>query len=187
LSKKILVLDTSAFIGKFYSYLSDNKYVTVPGVLEEILDEKIKNIVEMFVQTQKIEVKSPNKESIKKIEEVASETGDLPYISETDKQLLALALEYKNRGFKTTIISDDYTIQNLAKKLNINFISLIQKGIKYFISWEIYCPACKKRFPPNYPNDICDVCGEKIKRKAVKKKLLRGKENEKPKRINRKS
>jgi len=186
LDKKVIILDASAFIGKFYFYLPNGKYVTVPEVLNEILDEKIKSIVETYVQTQKIEVKTPNMESIKTIERVATETGDLPYISKTDKQILALALEYKNKGFKTIIISDDYAIQNIAKKLTINFVSLIQKGIKYLITWEIYCPACGKRFPPDYIEEICDVCGEKIKRKAVKKKLLRGIENEKFKGIDRK-
>jgi len=187
LNKKVLILDASAFIGKFYFYLPNGKYITVPGVLNEILDEKIKNIIETYIQSQKIEIKSPSTRSIKIVEQVASETGDLPYISETDKQILALALEYKNKGFKTTIVSDDYAIQNVAKKLTINFVSLVQKGIKYLISWEIYCPACGKRFPPSYAAEICDVCGEKIKRKAVKKKLLRGKENEEFKGVNRKS
>ncbi|MHA1582402.1 MAG: NOB1 family endonuclease [Candidatus Baldrarchaeia archaeon] len=187
MNKKVLILDTSAFIGKFYFYLPNGKYITVPRVLNEILDEKIKNVIETYIRSRKIEIKSPGAESIKIVEQVAGETGDLPYISETDKQILALALEYKNKGFKTIIVSDDYAIQNVAKKLAINFVSLVQKGIKYFISWEIYCPACGKRFPPSYAAETCDVCGEKIKRKAVKKKLLRGKENEEFKGVNRKS
>lgn len=176
MNKKVLILDTSAFIGKFHFYLPNGKYVTVPGVLNEVLDERMKNIIEAYIQSQKIEIKSPSMKSTKIVEQVASKTGDLPYISETDKQILAIALEYKNKGFETTIITDDYAIQNIAKKLTINFISSVQKGIRHLISWEIYCPACGKRFPSNYTAKVCDLCGEKIKRKAVKKKLLRGKE-----------
>jgi len=187
LNKKILILDASAFIGKFFSYLPETEYVTVPEILNEILNEKTRDILETYVQAEKIKIKSPSLESIKKIEHIAKETGDLPYISETDKKLLALALDYKKKKNKVIIVTDDYSIQNIAKKLSVEFVSLFQKGIKYLISWEIYCPACRKKFPPNYTKEICDVCGEKIKRKAVQKKLLGDEKNEKLERTYRKS
>lgn len=172
MNKTILILDAPAFIGKFFSYLPETKYITVPEILNEILNEKTRNILEVYIQVERIKIESPSLESIKTIEHVAKETGDLSYISETDKKLVALALDYKKKKNKVIIVTDDYSIQNIAKKLSIDFISLFQKGIKYLISWEIYCPACRKGFPPDYTKEICDVCGEKIKRKAIKKKLL---------------
>jgi len=186
LNKKILILDTSAFIGKFFSYFPETEYVTVPEILNEILNEKTRDILEAYIQTKKIKIESPSLESIVKIEHVAKETGDLSYISETDKKLLALALDYKEKKNKVIIVTDDYSIQNIAKRLGVEFVSLLQKGIKFLISWEIYCPACKKKFPPDYTKEICDVCGEKIKRKAVKKKLLGDENNEKLERTYRK-
>ena len=60
----------------------------------------------------------------------ASKVGDSHKLSETDLQLLALALELKTEGVAPQIVTDDYSIQNVATQMGIGFLALATFGIK---------------------------------------------------------
>ena len=47
----------------------------------------------------------------------ASKAGDFHKLSEADMQLLSLALQLKAEGYTPKIVTDDYSIQNVAKQL----------------------------------------------------------------------
>ena len=57
------------------------------------------------------------------------------YLSEADKQVLALALELKGSGLTPLIVTDDYSIQNVANKIGVEFTSLMTFGIKFRFKW----------------------------------------------------
>ena len=50
--------------------------------------------------------------------------------SDADSSLIALAIEFKQRKTKFIVITDDYSVQNILKKLKIKFRGVAQKEIK---------------------------------------------------------
>jgi UPF0271 protein len=152
-----VVLDTSAII-----YLQDfrkfDEIFIPPLVIEEVKDK----LSSMKLASLNARILEPDEDYVKKVKAVARQTGDLEKLSKTDLQVLALAKE-----LKATIISDDYNVQNVAKKAGLDFISIFSKGIKEFFIWKKYCQACKKYFGADLKQ--CPVCGAKLKRVPKRK------------------
>ena len=168
-SKKVLILDTSAFLGGYNPNLINIKQKTIPEVLVEVKTPSIRSLIEISVETGKLLLNSPTSESIEKIKRMSEKSGDSFVLSDIDIKILALALEEKQAGFKSTLITDDYAMQNLAGKLNIDFKSIIEKGIRNLIHWKIYCPGCKEQFNSFPKITMCPNCGTKLKRFSFKK------------------
>jgi UPF0271 protein len=117
------------------------------------------------IENGKVKIKKPQEEYSNKIRTSANKIGDSYLLSETDIQLLALALELKTEGEHPEIITDDYSIQNVAKQNNIDFYALATLGIRRLLEWMRYCPACYKEYPINSTINTCQICGTKLKRK----------------------
>jgi endoribonuclease Nob1 len=117
------------------------------------------------VESGKVKIKAPSEEFWVKAKDSASKVGDSYLLSETDMQLLALALEFKAVGYTPQIVTDDYSIQNVAMKLEIGFFALATSGIKRLLEWVRYCPACHKEYSANCKFTECQICGTTLKRK----------------------
>lgn len=50
----------------------------------------------------------------------------------------------KDEGKNIKVISDDYTIQNTLKIINIPYSGIITEGIKGVYNWKKICEGCKK-------------------------------------------
>jgi endoribonuclease Nob1 len=164
--RKIVVLDTSAFLAGFDPFALSEEQVTVPSVEEEIIRNSI--IVTRFrtaIESGKIKVRAPRQEFLDGAKVFASKLGDSYLLSKADTQLLALALELKAEGYAPQIVTDDYSIQNVATKMGVEFLALATFGIKRLLEWIRYCPACHKEYPPNCATKECLVCGTQLKRK----------------------
>lgn len=168
-SKEILILDTSAFLGGYNPNLINMEQRTIPEVLNEVKTPSIRSIIDISIVSGKLHLHSPSSDSIEEIKKVGELSGDNFVLSEIDIKILALALEVRQDGFKPTLITDDYAIQNAAGKLKINFKPIIEKGIQNLIQWTIYCPGCKKNFPSKLKTKICPNCGTPLKRFSSKK------------------
>jgi UPF0271 protein len=167
--QKIVILDTSAFIAGFNPYEVKGEVFSVPAVREELKKNYfIKNRFDLAVESGKLKVIKPKFFYINLIKASSKESGDLRFLSKTDLHVLALALELNENSFSTEILTDDYSIQNVAKKNNLKYASFTTFGIKKIFNWVLYCPGCKKRYPSDYTNNLCDVCGTIIKRKPKK-------------------
>ena len=165
-SKRIVVLDTSAFLAGFDPFSLGTEQVTVPKVEEEILrNSMIKMRFETAVESGKVKVKVPTQEFSDSAKAYASKVGDSFKLSEADMQLLALALELKAAGYTPQIVTDDYSIQNVATQMGIGFLALATFGIKRLLEWIRYCPACHKQYPANTKSKECQICGTELKRK----------------------
>ena len=167
--KCILVLDTSAFYSGFDSFSVDIEQFSTPKVEEELRA----NSMTLFkfktaVENKRIIIVTPSEEAMAEIQKSSLGVGDSFLLSETDKQVLALALELRAAGCDPQIISDDYSIQNVATQLNIKFTSLATQGIRRLLKWMRYCPACHKGYPANCRSEVCDICGTSLKRKPVR-------------------
>lgn len=117
------------------------------------------------VESGRIKVKMPSEEFSNEVKVYASKLGDSYLLSETDMQLLAIALELKSGGYTPEILTDDYSIQNVATKMEITFNALVTFGIRRLLEWIRYCPACHREYPVNSVVNVCQVCGTELKRK----------------------
>jgi UPF0271 protein len=164
--KGVFVLDTSAFLAGFDPFSVGTEQVTVSKVEEEILrNSMIKMRFETAVESGKVKVKTPTQKFSDSVKTFASKVGDSFKLSEADMQLLALALELKAEGYTPKIVTDDYSIQNVATQMGIGFLALTTFGIKRLLEWIRYCPACYREYSANCKNKECQICGTELKRK----------------------
>jgi len=164
-----MVLDTSAFLAGFNPFSIGENQATVPKVEEEIrANSMIWVRFKTAVENGKLKVKTPSEEALNKAKASAITVGDSFFLSETDTQLLALALEIKAAGDRPHIVSDDYSIQNVATKMGIEFTALATFGIRRLLEWVRYCPACRREYAADYGSTTCIICGTELKRKPRK-------------------
>ncbi len=168
----IFVIDTSAIYHQI-SFTAENiQLVTTPIIEKEMYRKGLKDSVELLKATEKLRIIEPSPQSLKKVKEAAVQLGDLQYLSDPDQQLLALALDLDAQDSHTVIITDDYSIQNVAKQLSLDFKSASTTGIREVINWETYCSACGHKEPKSTKEDVCPVCGTALKRRAVRKEPI---------------
>jgi endoribonuclease Nob1 len=170
-TKRAIILDTSAFIAGFDPFSLSEEQVTVPKVEKEIKRNSLNKVrFETALENGRVKVKAPSQEFVSQIRETSSKVGDSFKLSETDIELLALALELKATGYNPQIYSDDFSIQNVATQLGMEFLALGTFGIKRLLEWMRYCPACFKEYPVNTSIKECRVCGTPLKRKPRRTK-----------------
>jgi UPF0271 protein len=161
-----MVLDTSAFVAGFDPFTVREEQVAPPLVELEVK----KNAMTMFrfntaIENGRVKIFEPSPQFLEEVKACATSVGDSFFLSETDMHVLALALEVKARGDCPQIVTDDYSIQNVATKLGVGFVSLATFGIKRVLNWIRYCPACRRTYPANFQSSECPVCGTRLKRK----------------------
>lgn len=173
-SKKnqLLILDTSAFVGGFDPFsIRDKILYSVPLVREELSKfPQLKMRHDSASDLGRLRVVEPDYDFILKIREFSKETGDLNFLSDADKQILGLALQLRTNISTPIIITDDYSIQNVARNIGIEYSSLITSGIRSYLKWEIYCPACYRRYASDHMPMLCEFCGTNLRRKPLRKK-----------------
>jgi len=168
------VLDTSAFIAGFDPLAIAEMVYTVPAVGQELASNSmIYTRYKTAVESGKLWVRTPANIFLSRVNDSSKAVGDVLFLSAVDKQVLALALELKSFGVNPLIVTDDYSIQNVANQLGLEFAPLITFGIRYRLDWTIYCPACHREYPPDYKLKTCQACGTELRRKPLRKTLLR--------------
>jgi len=173
MERRALVLDTSAFIAGFDPLAVPERQYTVPEVRRELAAGSMPWMrFNAAVENRKLIIRKPKSSVFQEIQEASRKVGDMRYLSEADLQVLALALELKGRGLSPLIVTDDYSIQNVANKIDVKFTSLLTFGIKFRFKWILYCPACYRKYPSDYKFKICEICGTELKRKPMKKTRL---------------
>jgi len=125
------------------------------------------------IESGKLKMVTPNDQFLKMVRESSKAVGDVLFLSEVDMQVLALALELKSTGHDPLIVTDDYSIQNVANQVGVGFVPLITFGIRYRLNWILYCPACRKKYPPDYKPKFCKICGTELKRRPLSKKPVK--------------
>ncbi|MEM3815266.1 MAG: hypothetical protein QW341_00290 [Candidatus Bathyarchaeia archaeon] len=178
--RKSLVLDASAFIAGFDPLALKEEAYSVPEVEVELLDGSMPKIrFEASLNSGRLKVIKPENRYIDLAESISSEVGDISFLSKADLAILALALQLKDMGLKPVIATDDYSIQNVAEKMGIEYMPLSNLGIRYQLNWLLYCPACGKKYPPNEKLTICKNCGTELKRKPERRRPIKRKHADK--------
>lgn len=158
-STVIYVLDTSAFFA-MQDLPQEVEFAAPPRVMDEL--KKFGDRRAEYWEFR-IKIMSPSPESIKKTTDQARRTGDIHRLSETDLEVLALAYDLDG-----IIMTDDYSIQNVAKTMNISYVNLNTKGITEVYKWVMKCEGCGRTFREEIQN--CPICGCTLKCKRVRKK-----------------
>ncbi len=152
------VLDTSALLsGKTF----EGDLFISPGVLRELRRQGMTPQLDNFI-VAKVRTLSPGKASLEKIQVKADETGDTKRLSPVDVELLALAIE-----LEATIVTDDYSIENIAKALSIPYMAVMMPPIKEEVHWKYRCKGCLRYWPEWHK--ACPVCGARLKTARPKK------------------
>jgi len=170
------ILDTSAVLsGKEFSVSDEFELVTVPSVEAELqkgpsnpdddwteIQLKFENLINTGLK-----IIRPSDDSVAEVRAAAKQTGDIKRLSGTDIELLALGLELGAGSENVFLLTDDYSIQNICTKLNINYQPVMEKGITHKVQWQYRCTGCGKVYEE--PIEECPVCGSLVKTKINKK------------------
>ncbi len=154
------ILDASAFYAGV-PFRSSNDCYTTSLVYDEIKHiKKNHDALGTLLETNRLKIREPDKESTKTAIIAAKDTGDFPQLSKQDISIIALCIEMNGE-----IISDDFAISNVVKNLGLKISPIMTQGIKDVGKWIHYCPGCRT----NHPNKKeCPMCGTLLKRKLLK-------------------
>ena len=167
------MLDASAFILGYDTTGTDADLYTVPLVREELREGGLARLrLDSAVRNGRLKMVKPDPSHTIDVGIAVAEMGEANVLSETDSQLLALGVQLISKGLSPIIVSDDYSVQNVANSLGLKFRSLATTGIKRQFEWVTYCPGCRKTFQTGQPEGLCPVCGTKLRRKPGKKKQI---------------
>jgi len=147
------ILDTSAFI---HEYHTDEDTASVPQVHEELEGEHAFRFDAEEGAGMHIHI--PSDGTVDRITRAASETGDADELSETDLLLVATAFELDG-----TLVTDDYAMQNVAERLNVDVEVIAREGITEQREWQFQCAGCGRTFDDDH--DRCPICGSDLSRK----------------------
>lgn len=148
------VLDTSAILsGK--DLPADYELFSSPKIVEELKHGRMKRRLDFLIESG-LKVLSPSEKSIAEVVAAAENTGDITRVSDADMEILGLAKE-----LNAILLTDDYSIQNIASKLGVEFKGITQEGITKTIKWRIRCKGCGRYWEKMHK--LCPVCGSELK------------------------
>ena len=138
---------------------SASRYCTTEAVFEEVKHiRKSHGAIEVLLESNSLQIITPEKKSIEKVLSVARRTGDFAKLSEADISIIALALQ-----LEIILITDDYAVANVATTMKIPVKSMASKGITHTRKWITYCSACRRIFGADAKE--CNLCGNRLRRK----------------------
>jgi rRNA maturation endonuclease Nob1 len=163
----VIILDASAFLSGAVASIKINpgEVLVTPEVVEEVRKGRPKKLLESLLAVG-LEMRKP--EDTNPAQRAAKETGDLELLSVGDISVISLAIE--NTG--STVMTDDFRIQNVLKYLQIDFMPAGELGnrkIEEVWRWTFRCRGCGRYFETN-PGVDCPICGSLIKK--VRKKIM---------------
>ncbi len=151
------VLDSSAFI---YGVKVSGDVYTVPGVIQELKSVSADVRLQALLKDG-LKIEPPSEKDVNVVMERAKSTGDYPKLSPTDIDLLAKALQIGG-----TLITDDYSVQNVAARLGIETRPIRQERIQRVLTWRYRCVGCGRIYKTEA---TCPVCGSEVRLKPIKK------------------
>lgn len=168
--KTIVIFDTSSLIHGQLPYLTQfGELWTVPEVINEIKD------YETLFKLSSLEyfLDKPTISSYKFVKDFVNKIGE--ELSKTDLKILSLAItiqrrfEDKKEKPIIKIATDDYGIQNIAKKLGFEIIPVAYDEIKEKRKYFKKCLRCLLIYEPNLP--YCPRCNsEEYKKVFIRKR-----------------
>ena len=146
----VLILDSSALFAM--ENLPDEEHTCPPGVIDELRKYKDQRL---DLWGDMLRISDCTASSVNKVKEIAKKSGDLGRLSPVDITVIALALDLDG-----TVLSDDFSIQNVCAIMNIDYRAVGTKGIKKIEKWNYQCIGCGRWFKEKL--DECPICGSQM-------------------------
>ncbi|HEX9816407.1 MAG TPA: hypothetical protein VGB18_05460 [Candidatus Thermoplasmatota archaeon] len=146
--------------------LTASDCVTVPEVTAEVAPggAAYRRLEHMLAAG--LQVRASTNGSMARVQTAAREAGNWVRLSPADVSILALALDLPDG----TLVSDDYTVLDLAKRLNVRSQTIRTKGISATKDWTARCVGCARAYDESSAGKDCVVCGSAIKLKPQPKR-----------------
>ena len=126
--RRIVVYDTGSILaGLPLRLAADN--ITVPGVVEEVKDRESRSLLSMMLSIGRLRIEKPGEAALIRAREIANKVGVLGRLSQTDLEVLALAVEKRGMG-EILIATDDYALQRAAVWAGIGVVRIRYSGIR---------------------------------------------------------
>lgn len=159
-----LILDSSALLsGRFTSLPPGFDGVYITGSVRREISRGNPGRTLSGLLDAGLRISDPADRS--KAREAASRTGDFEELSETDLDVISLAIEMDD----PLVLTDDFRIQNVLSHLNIEFRpagEIGEKTIKEIWKWQYRCRGCGRYYEEK--REECPVCGSQLR--PVKRK-----------------
>jgi len=168
---KYYIVDTSSLLRllrrRIVEDLLEEGYIAISGkVLEEIRDKESKLLFN--ISSDKISVINPMPTSLRVIKEKARKLGISCELSETDLSVVALAWELREQGYDIIVLTEDYSIQNLCKALNLEIMAISRGEIQYILRTLKKCLVCDAIYDSQLSE--CPHCGS-TRYKIIKRRI----------------
>jgi rRNA maturation endonuclease Nob1 len=160
------VLDTAALLHWPMNQLAG-------GICAESQRRELSQLSEarsMLIDAADLQWQDAPQDWIERAKQAASQSGDLPRLSDVDVDVLALAL-----GHQAHLVTDDYRLQNAYRSAGGEVSGVANTTSKAVWSWSLHCTGCRAEFPvpehversKNKDVGSCERCGSplKVKRK----------------------
>jgi len=128
LDSKIIIDSTAFYAG--LPFRSLDKYYTTPHIADEL--QRIpffNNRIETLLNSNRLQIIDPSSISLQSILKDSLNIENKKSLSDADISILALAKDFISEDYSVMVLTDDFAIQNVAKKLGISYKPLLYAGI----------------------------------------------------------
>ena len=158
----IYIIDTSAVLSGKPLPVDQHQCLTVEEIADEFSPGGSSWRMFQYLIEKGLSIHRPSSEAKNQVNQVVKKMGETHRLSKADMSVLALAFEIKTeKKEKAIILTDDYSIQNIASILHISTQSISQKGITKTFKWIRRCRGCGRVLSQD--ETICPICGSTAK------------------------
>lgn len=122
--KTAIVADTGAFITGAVRSVYYPVY-TAESVVGEVRDSKSRRILEELLAMGRLHIVNPSSRYI-----TISRSIAVQGLSSTDLEILALALELRDKGYNVIVATDDYALQESALRSSLRIMRIRYRGAR---------------------------------------------------------
>jgi len=164
--RKIIIVDAAGIFASIPLQITA-PCITSPRVINEIKDKESMRNLKIALENKRLIIIEPPHDIVKIIESHSRKMGEHYSLSQTDKEVIALAQYAKLSGCNPLVYTDDYAIQNILRSLGINYVPIKTRGISKERKYIIICRACGWIAPKGFKHDTCPICGTKLSKKIT--------------------
>ena len=125
----IYILDAAALLNnEVFSFEKENEYYTTSLVFSEWRDFRSRALAENALSSGLLKIIDPCPVSMQITFDKCAESNTK--LSEADASIVSLSAEFREQKKAFVVVTDDYSVQNILKKLSILFEGVAQPEIK---------------------------------------------------------
>lgn len=154
----VYLIDSSVLLSGKPFPLDEEECWTVEEIAKEFSPggASFRNFV--YLKEKGLRIHQPSEQAKKKVALIIEKMGEKNRLSAADQAILALAVDVNDSFQKQAVIlTDDYSIQNIASVLHIKIQGISQRGITKTFKWNRRCNGCGRLVSKN--ESTCLICG----------------------------